>query len=75
VSITDKGIGIPADKLPYVFERFYRGNRRQFKGSGLGLFITQQIVAAHNGDVWAASQEGVGSTFTVALPLIGEVDR
>jgi PAS domain S-box-containing protein len=69
VSIADQGIGIPADHLPFVFERFFRGNRKRFKGSGLGLYITQQIVAAHQGDVWVASQEGAGSTVTVALPL------
>jgi signal transduction histidine kinase len=70
VSVSDQGIGIAADKLPFVFERFFRGNRKQFAGSGLGLYITQQIVAAHQGEVWVASQEGAGSTFTVALPLI-----
>lgn len=72
VSISDQGIGIPADKLPYVFERFYRGDRsfrRQFEGAGLGLYIVQQIIAAHQGTIWAESQEGVGSTFTFALPL------
>jgi PAS domain S-box-containing protein len=73
VSLTDQGIGIASDKLPYIFERFYRGDkafRKRFGGSGLGLYIVQQIIGAHHGRVWAESREGVGSTFTFALPLI-----
>jgi PAS domain S-box-containing protein len=73
VSISDQGIGISEDKLPYVFERFYRGDkafRQRFGGSGLGLYIVQQIIQAHNGQVWAEGREGVGSTFTFALPLV-----
>ncbi len=72
VSISDQGIGIPPHKLPYIFERFYRGDRqfrKRFQGVGLGLYITQQIVEAHRGKIWAESQENVGSTFTFALPL------
>lgn len=69
VTISDQGIGIPADKVPFIFERFFRAQRKRFKGSGLGLFIVQQIVKAHNGEVWVESDEGQGSTFTVALPL------
>ncbi|RPJ00912.1 MAG: GAF domain-containing protein, partial [Chloroflexi bacterium] len=49
VSISDQGIGIAPDQIPYVFERFYRGNRKRFSGSGLGLYIVQQIVEAHLG--------------------------
>jgi PAS domain S-box-containing protein len=73
VSIVDQGIGISKDKLPLIFERFYRGDkafRKRFDGSGLGLYVVQQIIQAHNGRVWAESQEGVGSTFTFALPLV-----
>jgi PAS domain S-box-containing protein len=70
ISISDQGIGIPPDHLPYVFERFFRGNRKRFAGSGLGLYNVQQIVEAHQGQVWVTSQEGTGSTFTFALPLI-----
>ncbi len=73
VSISDQGIGIPANKLPYIFERFYRGDRqfrKRFQGAGLGLYITQQIIEAHRGKIWAESQENVGSTFTFALPLV-----
>ena len=73
VSVCDQGIGIPADKLPYIFERFYRGDRqfrKRFQGTGLGLYITQQIIEAHRGKIWVESQENVGSTFTFALPLV-----
>jgi len=69
VAVSDEGIGIPADQLPYVFERFYRGHRMQFEGSGLGLYNVQQIIQAHRGDVWVESQEGQGTTFAFTLPL------
>ena len=69
VSVSDEGIGIPPDQLPYVFERFYRGHRMQFTGSGLGLYNVQQIIHAHEGEVWAASQPGQGTTISFALPL------
>ncbi len=72
VAISDQGIGIADEKLPYIFERFYRGDRafrKQFEGAGLGLYIVQQIVEAHQGRIWVESQEGIGSTFIVALPL------
>lgn len=70
VSISDQGIGIPEDKLPFLFERFFRVERKRFAGSGLGLFIVQQIVDAHQGEVQVESQPGQGSTFTVTLPLV-----
>jgi len=73
VSVRDEGIGIPSDKLPYVFERFFQGDiaiKKRFGGSGLGLYIVKLIVEAHLGRVWAESCEGAGSTFTFALPLM-----
>ena len=72
ISISDQGIGIPPEKLPHIFERFYRGNKEfrvRFPGSGVGLFIVQQLVEAHHGTVWGESEMGQGSTFTIALPL------
>ncbi len=72
VSVSDKGIGIPADQIPFLFERFFRAHRGRFDGSGLGLYNVQQIVHAHNGQVWAESAEGQGSTFSFSLPLAGE---
>ena len=69
VSVSDRGDGIPADALPSLFDRFYRGNNRSGEaGLGLGLYITRMLVEAHGGRIWASSQEGVGSTFTAALP-------
>jgi signal transduction histidine kinase len=72
VSITDQGIGIQPDKLPHIFERFFRGDkefRSRFDGSGVGLYNVKQIVEAHHGAVWGESEVGVGSTLTFALPL------
>ncbi len=69
ISVSDQGIGIARDHLPYLFERFYRAHRGRFDGSGLGLYNVQQIVHAHNGQVWVESEEGHGSTFTISLPL------
>jgi signal transduction histidine kinase len=71
VAIHDTGIGIPADKLEKVFERFYQvdgSTTRRFGGTGLGLAIAKEIVTAHNGRIWAESTLGQGSTFYVSLP-------
>lgn len=69
VSIRDTGAGIPAEHLPHVFERFYKVDRaRRDGGTGLGLAIVKHLVQAHGGDVRAASEEGVGSTFSFTLP-------
>jgi signal transduction histidine kinase len=56
--------------LPRLFERFYRGQQATgAPGLGLGLYIARMLVEAHGGRIWAASEPGAGSTFTVALPL------
>lgn len=69
LSVTDGGPGIPADELPHVFERFYRGRAAPpGEGSGLGLAIARMIARAHGGDIHVRTQAGVGSTFTVVLP-------
>ncbi|MBA3899954.1 MAG: HAMP domain-containing histidine kinase, partial [Bacteroidetes bacterium] len=70
-SITDFGLGIPEDKLPLVFERFYRveENTNQFQGLGLGLHIAKEIVLRHGGEIWAESKIGKGSTFSFTIPL------
>lgn len=71
LSVSDQGVGIPADELPRVFERNFRGRTRgQREGLGLGLYIVQLIVEAHGGRVWAESEVGVGSTFRLSLPLM-----
>jgi signal transduction histidine kinase len=71
IRVIDAGVGIPADELPRIFERFYRvdvSRSRSTGGAGLGLSIVRQLVAAHGGRVWAESAMGVGSTFSFTLP-------
>lgn len=70
IAIADQGIGIPTEALPQLFQRFYRAsNAAQLaSGTGLGLYIVQEIVQRHRGSVRVASTEGQGSTFTVRLP-------
>lgn len=72
VSVADRGVGIAAEDLPHVFDRFYRVDRSRARasgGSGLGLAIVREIVEAHGGAVWAESEQGKGSTFSFSLPL------
>ena len=74
LSVRDTGLGIDSRHLPRLFERFYRvdrGRSREAGGTGLGLSIVRHLVQAMDGDVRVASQLGVGSTFTVVLPLWG----
>ncbi len=71
VKVADTGLGIPAEALPYIFDKFYRvqsGATRQIRGTGLGLAITKSIIEAHQGRIWVESEEGVGSTFSFTLP-------
>ena len=68
ISVSDTGIGIPADLLPRVFERFYKADRsRASRGTGLGLAIARHIVQAHGGEISAKSTEGQGSVFTFTV--------
>jgi signal transduction histidine kinase len=73
LSISDSGEGIPAEHLPFIFERFYRvenSRSRTGGGAGLGLAIVKQMVQAHGGQVRVESQPGHGSTFFVVLPYL-----
>ena len=72
LAVRDNGAGISPEALPRIFERFYKVDRARTRGvggTGLGLAIVKHLVEGHGGVVWAASVEGSGSTFTVALPL------
>ncbi len=71
ISVVDQGIGIPADELDRIFERFYRvdpARHRSTGGTGLGLSIVKHVAATHGGEVRVWSAEGQGSTFTLTLP-------
>lgn len=72
VKISDSGLGIPAEAMPHIYERFYRVDKshsREIGGTGLGLAITKGAVLAHKGSISLTSEEGVGSCFTVKIPL------
>jgi two-component system sensor histidine kinase ResE len=74
ICVADTGAGIPADAIPHIFERFYQADLSRLgegkHGAGLGLAIVHEIVAAHSGRITVRSQEGLGTTFTVHLPLV-----
>jgi signal transduction histidine kinase len=77
VSVTDNGIGIPPDELPFIFERFHRVDKarsRDTGGSGLGLTIARQLVEAHGGSIRAESTQGEGSKFIFTLPAYKDID-
>jgi signal transduction histidine kinase len=72
-AVRDSGIGIPANDLPRLFEKFYRGTNREAlsqRGTGLGLAIVKSIAERHGGNVWVESELGKGSTFYLKIPLV-----
>jgi two-component system sensor histidine kinase BaeS len=70
VEVADTGPGIPADDLPHVFDRLWRGRASSAtSGSGIGLAVVRELVTAHGGTVTAASPAGGGATFTIRLPV------
>ena len=73
ITIQDTGGGIPLEDLPFVFDRFWKGDKtrsRSSGGSGLGLAIARQLVSAHGGTIRVESEEGVGTRFIVEFPLV-----
>ena len=71
VRVADTGVGIPAEHLPRVFERFYRvdsARSRDDGGTGIGLAIARSVIEAHGGRIWAESRPGEGSVFAFELP-------
>ncbi len=71
IEVKDTGIGIPADNIPHLFQRFYQVDSsasRRYGGTGLGLYIARTIVEAHEGKIWIESEEGKGTTVHVELP-------
>ncbi len=77
LEVQDQGMGIPAEDLPQVFERFFRGSNvtGKISGTGIGLAGVRQIVEQHAGSVWAESTEGKGTRFSVRLPLHGGAEE
>jgi signal transduction histidine kinase len=76
LSVRDHGLGIPAEEVERIFDRYTRvdsGGGHSILGTGLGLPIVREIVALHDGKVWAESSPGAGSTFHVVLPAHREV--
>jgi signal transduction histidine kinase len=72
VTVADTGVGIPPEDLPYIFERFWRGDKSRSRaggGSGLGLAIARQLVEMHGGKIGVESTPGQGTRFTFTLPL------
>ena len=70
LEVADTGVGIPADEVGRLFERFFRASTAAtIRGTGLGLSIARSIAEAHGGTISVRSTEGVGTTFTLALPV------
>jgi signal transduction histidine kinase len=74
VTVADEGAGVAAADLPRLFQRYYRGQRHEGEGLGLGLFIVRKLVEAHGGRIWAESRPGEGATFTFTLPVATRQD-
>ena len=77
-SVKDTGVGIPKEQQDRVFSKFFRGAnvmRMETEGSGLGLFITKNIIEAHGGRIWFQSKEGKGTTFYFAIPFFQKVEH
>jgi signal transduction histidine kinase len=71
VSVSDKGPGIPQEKIPHLFDRYYQGEASGFQNSGLGigLYISAEIIKRHSGTIGVDSELGIGSTFWFTVPI------
>jgi two-component system, sensor histidine kinase ChiS len=72
VRVKDTGIGIPEDRLPHIFDRFYQvdtSSTREYEGTGIGLALARELVLLHKGEITVSSNEGAGSEFVISLPL------
>lgn len=72
VSVTDNGMGIDSEQLPYIFDKYHRGGKAAgegIRGAGLGLYVTKSIVEAHGGRIWAESRDGTGTTLMFTVPF------
>ncbi|SDZ96891.1 two-component system, OmpR family, sensor histidine kinase VicK [Thalassobacillus cyri] len=78
ISVSDEGMGIPAEKVDKIFDRFYRVDKartRKLGGTGLGLAIAREMIEAHHGQIWAESKENKGTTVHFTLPLVKKKRR
>ncbi len=78
IDVQDSGIGIPQNLLPHIFDRFFQvesGTTRRFEGTGIGLALARELVALHSGEICVTSKEGMGTRFTVRLPLGQKVNN
>ena len=76
--VEDNGYGIPSDRQERIFERFYRAHApgtEKITGTGLGLSLVKTVVERHGGEVWLQSEEGIGSIFGCALPLMEDAEK
>jgi signal transduction histidine kinase len=78
IQVTDHGIGIPEASMEHLFEKFYQGDdsiKLSYGGSGLGLYISKQIIEAHGGSIWGESKPGKETTLAFVIPLASERGR
>lgn len=74
LTVSDEGIGIPAEALPQLFDRYYRATNVRTSGMGIGLYAVREILSLHDGTITVASQEDRGSRFTLSLPCLADGD-